>query len=58
MRDVAQVYEALADMYHIKKGKLDPPAWLEGATDEQRKHDPKNIIAFQNCFCHDITTRE
>lgn len=55
--DVAQVYEALADMYHIKKGKLDPPAWLDGATNKQRKHDPKNIIAFQNCLL-DITTRE
>jgi putative DNA primase/helicase len=55
--DVAEVYEALSRQFHIKKGELDPPAWLPDATPEQRKHDPKNIIAFQNCLL-DITTRE
>ena len=44
-------------MFHIKRGKLDPPAWLEGATPEQRAHDPKNIIACQNGLL-DISTRE
>jgi putative DNA primase/helicase len=55
--DVKQVNNALARQYHVKKGKLDPPAWLDGATDEQRKHDPKNIIACQNGLL-DMTTRE
>jgi putative DNA primase/helicase len=46
--DVKQVNLALERQFHIKVGKLDPPAWLDGATAEQRKHDPKNIIACQN----------
>ena len=55
--DVAQVNEALADMYHVKTGKLDPPAWLEGATVKQREHDSKNIIACRNGLL-DMVTRE
>jgi putative DNA primase/helicase len=54
--DVSQVNKALLRLFHVKKGAINPPFWLDGGKGIYAGLDPRNIISCKNGLL-DITTR-
>jgi putative DNA primase/helicase len=55
--DVNQVNKTLLRLFHVKKGAINPPFWLDGGKGKYAGLDPRNIISCKNGLL-DITTRK